>query len=74
MRPMKVERGYKGEDRLTTHWERLSHGWTHYLWIDPYYVERGSHRGTPQIAKEARIRGRNFERTSRRRSQPVGRA
>ena len=48
MRPMKVERGYPGEDRLTTHWERQSHGWTHYLWIDPYDVEWGSHRGTPQ--------------------------
>src|SRR5260370_34184525 len=52
---MKVERGYPGEDRLTTHWERQSHGSTHYLWIDPYYVEWGSHRGTPQSDSSERI-------------------
>jgi hypothetical protein len=52
---MKVERGYPGEDRLTTHWERQSHGSTHYLWIDPYYVEWGSHRGTPQSDSSQRI-------------------
>jgi hypothetical protein len=52
---MKIERGYQREDRLTTHWERQSHGWTHYLWIDPYYVEWGSHRGTPQTDNSQRI-------------------
>jgi hypothetical protein len=52
---LKVERGYPGDDRLTTHWERQSHGWTHYLWIDPYYVEWGSHRGTPQSDGSQRV-------------------
>jgi hypothetical protein len=42
-----VKRGHPGEDRLTTHWERQSSGTTHYLWVGPYYVEWGSHSGTP---------------------------
>jgi len=52
---MKVKRGYAGEDRSTTHWERQAHGWTHYIWIDPYYVEWGSHCGTPQSDASRRI-------------------
>jgi hypothetical protein len=52
---MKVKRGYPGEDPLTTHWERQAHGWTHYVWIDPYYVEWGSHCGTPQSDTSQRI-------------------
>jgi hypothetical protein len=45
MMPATVRRGQRGEDRLTTHRERQSHGTTHYLWVGPYYVEGGSDGG-----------------------------
>ena len=57
---MKVERGYAGEDRLTTHWERQAHGRTHYIWVDPYYVEWGSHSGTGQSDASQRILHEQF--------------
>lgn len=52
---MKAKRGSPGEDPLTTHWERKSGAWTHYIWVGPYYVECGSHAGPGQSDNSQRI-------------------